>query len=260
VIAALELPAVDVGALKGYAHLDPDDLEGDPAAIAARIRRAAASNGLLVSDLFPSFGAGFDDRPLNDPRAGVRAANRRRFLAFIDVARRCGSAGMTLLPGVIHDDLGPQGSLELSAEVFRDYVALATDAGLRLSFEGHMGSVAESPARALALMDLAPGLKITLDYSHFVALGYTESEIDPLMVRTGHFHFRQARPGRVQVGQAEGVLDPVQVVRRLQAAGYDGFFTIEYTWQDWEGCKNVDTIAETVLVRDQVRSLLSQTL
>ena len=34
VTAALRLPAIDIGALKGYAHIDPDEIEADPRAIA----------------------------------------------------------------------------------------------------------------------------------------------------------------------------------------------------------------------------------
>jgi hypothetical protein len=78
----------------------------------------------------------------------------------------------------------------------------------------------------------------------------------PLFARSGHLHFRQARPGRVQAGAAEGVLDPVDIARRLLASNYSGYMTIEYTWQDWEGCKNVDVISESLLVRDLVRRLL----
>jgi hypothetical protein len=61
----------------------------------------------------------------------------------------------------------------------------------------------------------------------------------------------------VQMGAAGGTLDIGDIVRRLRSANYDGYIAIEYTWQDWEGCKNVDTLAETVLMRDLLQMSLN---
>ena len=257
VIAALELPAVDIGALKGYAHIDPDEIEADPAGVARRIQQATGRCGLAVSDLFPSFGQGFADRPINDPDPSVRTANRRRFEAFVETARSIGSPGITLLPGVLHPELGVEDSLELSAAAFRECLPIAQEAGLRLSFEGHIGSIVDTPELALSLVDRAPGLTVTLDYSHFIAQNISPERIHLLIPSTGHVHLRQARPGRVQVGAAEGTLDFVDITRRLQLAGYEGYVTIEFTWQDWEGCKNVDNVAESIIIRDMLRPVLA---
>ena len=258
VIAALDIDAVDIGALKGYAHLDPEEIESRPDDIIARILSACGACGLFISDLLPSFGSGTTGRPLNDLDGAVRAANARRFRTFVQVAQAVDCPGLTLLPGLVHPSIGPEGSIALAAEVLSEYVSVAQEAGLRLSFEGHLGSVASTPQLALELVRRAPGLTVTLDYSHFIAQGFTEEQVDLLLPYSGHVHFRQARPGRVQVGAAEGVLDSVRLVRKLQAVGYTGFFTIEYTWQDWEDCKNVDTVAETILIRDAVLPLINQ--
>ena len=258
VVAALDINAIDIGALKGYAHLDPDEIEDRPHEIIARTMSACGEHGLCISDILPSFGLGTKDRPLNDLDSAVRAANARRFQTFVQVAQAVGSPGVTLLPGLVHPSLGPGGSLALAAQVLSEYVHVAQEAGLRLSFEGHLGSVASTPQLALDLVRQVPGLSVTLDYSHFIAQGFTEEQVDSLVPFTGHVHFRQARPGRVQVGAAEGVLDSVRLVRKLQSVGYAGYFTIEYTWQDWEDCKNVDTVSETILIRDAVIPVINQ--
>jgi hydroxypyruvate isomerase len=257
VTAALQLPAIDIGALKGYAHVDPDEIEADPWAIADRINRATAQAGLVVSDLFPSFGNGFGDRPLNHPDPAIQDLNRRRFQSFVSVARQIGSPGITLLPGVLHLDLGLAASMRLAAAAFREYLILAQESGLRLSFEAHIGSITDTPERALELVASAPGLAVTLDYSHFVARSVPEDRVHPLINHAGHVHVRQAAPGRVQTGLADGKLDFGGIVRRLRNANYAGYISLEYTWQDWEGCKNVDTVAESVLLRDMLRPLLN---
>ena len=257
VISALEMGAVDVGALKGYAHFDPDEIEANTRGTIESIRSATSSTGLVVSDFFPSFGSGFGARPVNDPDPEVRSANLRRFKAFVEVAGEIGSPGITLLPGVLNPQLGLEGSLELAAVTFQEYLPLAQQAGLRLSFEGHIGSVVDTPELVMELVRRVPGLTVTLDYSHFVAQRVAVEKVHSLIKKTGHVHLRQARPGRVQVGAADGTLDFVDLTRRLQAADYTGYLAIEFTWQDWEGCKNVDNVAESIIIRDALKPLLT---
>lgn len=257
VISALEIPAVDIGALKGYAHLEPDEIESNPDAVVEKVRRAVGEQELRVSDFFPSFGTGFGERPVNDPDSSTHRANLKRFQVYVDVAQKIGSPGITLLPGIVFPEMGVERSLDLAAGSFQEFLPIAEEAGLRLSFEAHIGGLLETPEDVLTFLDEVPGLTVTLDYSHFVAKDIPVERVHPLLARAGHFHFRQTKPGQVQVGAREGVLDPVDIALRLQASGYDGYFTIEYTWQDWENCKNVDTISETILVRDQIRPLTS---
>jgi len=40
------------------------------------------------------------------------------------------------------------------------------------------------------------------------------------------------------------------VLRLMKEMNYQGYFAIEYVWMDWENCDDVDTVSETVLMRD----------
>jgi sugar phosphate isomerase/epimerase len=256
VIALLGIPAVDLGAHAGGSHLQPDEIEHQPAATAERVRRALDAAGLRAADLFPTFGHGFRDRPVNHPDPATRAANLPRFRSFVALCRAVGCPGITLLPGVPWEELGPDGSFDLSVEVLSQYAAIADAAGLRLSVEPHLESIAEAPERARELAERVPGLRLTLDYSHFVAQGLPPERVHPLAPHAGHFHARQAAPGFLQTSAKLGTLDFRDIVGRLKAAGYDGYLCVEYTWQAWRGCDNVDVISETVLLRDQLRRYL----
>jgi sugar phosphate isomerase/epimerase len=255
-IALLDIPRFDVGAHEGASHIQPSDVEANPSYVAARIRRAAETAGLNVSDFFPTFGHGFRDRPVNSPDAAVRAANVGRFRAIVSCARVIGARGVTLLPGVVWDDIGPERSFDLAVEGLRELLPIAHDAGLRLSVEAHLESVAESPTLARQLVESVPGLKLTLDYSHFVAGGYTADDVHPLVPHAGHFHARQAAPGRLQASANDGTLDFHDLVRRLQSVRYDGDLCVEYTWQEWRDCWHQDVVSESVLLRDLLRSLI----
>jgi sugar phosphate isomerase/epimerase len=253
-IALLEIPRYDVGAHEGASHIQPSEVEADPARAAARIHHAAAVAGLHAADFFPTFGHGFRDRPVNAVEPAVRAANLGRFRAIVTCARAIGAPGITLLPGVIWDDLGPERSFDLAVEALRELLAVAHDAGLRLSVEAHLESVAESPPLARRLCDEVPGLKLTLDYSHFVAGGHAPQDVHQLIPYAAHFHARQAGPGALQAGSRDGSLDFVDIVGRLKAAGYNGDLCVEYTWQEWRDCWHQDVVSESIVLRDLLRA------
>jgi sugar phosphate isomerase/epimerase len=219
------------------------------------VRRAAEIAGIGVADLFPTFGVGFRDRPVNTPDPAMRAANRTRFRAFVEFARLVGASGITLLPGVVFEELGPERSFELSCEALTELVEIGRGAGLRVSVEAHLESVVELPERALALVQAVPGLQFTLDYSHFIAGGVPAERVHPLIPYAGHFHARQAAPGHLQRAHDQGVIDFGDILRRLADAGYDGYLCVEYTWQEWRGCNTEDVVSETILLRDQLRTL-----
>lgn len=256
-IALLEIGAVDLGAHLDKPHLSPEVIEADPQGQADRVKRANAEVGLAMADLFPTFGYGFRDRPANAPDPATRAANRRRFAALIEFSRAVGCPGITLLPGVIWEDLGPDRSFALAVEGLTELVAAGRDAGLRVSIEPHLESVVEEPERALELVEAVPGLQVTLDYSHFVAAGMPPERVHPLIPHTGHFHARQAAPGQLQSVREEGTIDFADLVRRLKATGYDDYLCVEYTWQEWRDCNRLDVVSESIMLRDQLRGYLA---
>jgi sugar phosphate isomerase/epimerase len=257
-IALLDIPRYDIGAHEGASHIQPSQIEADPHRVAQRIHHAAGAAGLQTSDLFPTFGHGFRDRPVNATDPAVRAANLTRFRALVTCARTVGARGITLLPGVVWDELGPERSFDLSVEALRELVAVASDASLRLSVEAHLESVAETPALARRLCDEVPGLKLTLDYSHFVAGGHPAEDVHQLVPYAGHFHARQAGPGMLQAGSKDGTLDFDDIVRRLAAAGYDGDMCVEYTWQEWRDCWHQDVVSESIVLRDRLLGALGR--
>ncbi len=256
VIALIGIPRIDVGAHQGGCHIQPAEVEESPRVVAERIRRATAEAGVEVSDFFATFGEGFRDRPVNSLVPAERESNLRRFRAIVQVSKSIGARGISLLPGVVWDEVGPDESLDVAAAQLRRLVPVAHDAGLRLSVEAHLESVAEAPERALALLSAVPGLQLTLDYSHFIANGYDPEDVHPLLPHAGHFHARQARRGFLQASHRDGTLDFPDIVARLHGVGYSGDICIEYTWQEWRGANNVDVLMESILLRDLLRPLL----
>jgi sugar phosphate isomerase/epimerase len=252
-IALLDIPNVDLGAHADGKHLHPARIEADPAGEAEAVRRAVDAAGIGIADLFPTFGIGFRDRPVNTPDAEVRGANRRRFEAFVEFCRRAQCPGITLLPGVVWPELGQERSFELSREALAELVDIGRSAGLRVSIEAHLESVVVQPEQALALVEEVPGLQFTLDYSHFIAGGIPPERVHPLLPHAGHFHARQAAPGHLQRPHDQGTIDFADIVRRLRELAYPGRICVEYTWQEWRGCNTEDVVSESVMLRDELR-------
>jgi sugar phosphate isomerase/epimerase len=246
VIKDLGFTAVDVCSFTGYEHTPPETVLADPHGAADTVLARLDRHELEVADVFMIIGGSFEERAQNHPDQAVRDEALEAFERFVTFARRLRAPGLTILPGPTFDE----SSLELAASELNRRAQIAGEAGLHLSFEPHLGSVAETPAQALDLIERTPDVGFALDYSHFVYQGIPVEEVDPLLERTNHFHARQAAPGVIQARTHEGVIDFAGIRDALLGMGYGGYFALEYQWEDgWLDFSRVDCIAETADTR-----------
>lgn len=255
VIADLGFEAVDVCSFTGYPHTPPEDVLADPLRAAAVVAERLRRHGLVASDMFVILGDSFDELALNHPDAAVRARSLEHFERYVAFSRAIASPSITTLPGVAFEGVPEHESMRLAAEQLNRRAELAGEAGLRLAFEPHYGSIAETPTKALELIERTPDVGFALDYSHFVYQDLPQDEIDQLLPRTHHFHVRATAPGVVQARTHEGTVDFRRVRDRLLDLGYTGYFALEYQWEDgWLDFSRVDCIAETAETRDLLLS------
>jgi sugar phosphate isomerase/epimerase len=244
---ALGFKALDVGLFYGPA-LDKARVLADPVGAAGDL----TGRGIRAANLYWLFGEGLADRALTNPSA--RAANLADFAAVCRFAEKAGIPSVFVLPGVA--DGGPKDhAIRESAASLSAMLPIATDHGLTLTVEPHIGGVLASPAETLALLDLVPGVKLALDYAHFACMGFPQSAIDPLAAFAGHVHLRQARPGALQAKWGEGTLDFAAMVATLRAAGYDGWLAVEYVHQTYMNTLFDDVLTETIRMRDAMHAL-----
>ena len=255
-IRLLELDGVDLCVMEQRSSLPLDGIREDVAGWAERVNAAVDRSSLAVADVFVIPWTDFRTLAPNHPDDAERARSTALFGDVLEFAARVGSPGMTILPGVDWEHEAAADSLARAADELRRRVEAADARGLRLSIEPHLGSVAPSPERALDLLELTPGLGLTLDYSHFVYQGIPEAEVEQLAPFARHCHLRGARRGRMQAALRENAIDFERMLDVLEAAGYDGFLGLEYVWLDWEHCNECDNLSETLLLRDRVRAKL----
>ena len=252
-VRLLGLDGVDVCLMEARSSLRLEDVRADVAGSAARLDEQVRGRGLEVADVFVIPWTDFRTLAPNHPDAAERAASAALFEDVLDFAARLGAPGMTILPGIDWEHETPEDSLARAADELGRRVDAARARGVRLSVEPHLGSIAPTPARALALLERVPGLELTLDYSHFVYQGIAESEVEALAPFARHCHARGARQGRMQAPLRESRIDFERMVDVLEDADYDGFVGLEYVWLDWEHCNECDNLSETILLRDRLR-------
>ena len=174
---------------------------------------------------------------------------------MLELAVRLERAGLTILPGIEWPD--DPDSFERAVDELGLRAAEAQREGLRFSVEPHVGSVVPTPDLARRLAETAPGVEMTLDYSHFVRQGMDEESADVLIPFTRHVHVRGASPARVQESSARARSTSSGSSGRSQRGGYDGYLTLEYVWLQWEHCHECDNLAESILLRDRLRAALA---
>ena len=248
-MSILGFGAIDVGAFAGFAHFEPTDLARQPKEIASRLRHVGTRHKMVFSDLFLCFGNDLIERCVNFPDRSIRDTNLEVFRGVSEFCRLADIPGVTLCPGVNHPTLGRSASLDVAIEELARLSEVGKQAGLRVSFEPHLESITESPQDALKVVADVPHLTLTLDYSHFVAQGYSTAAIEPMLAHTGHFHVRQARQGQAQARGDSGTIDFDRALSLLRSAGYNGWVAFEYEWNAWQGNNQVDVVSETILLK-----------
>jgi sugar phosphate isomerase/epimerase len=238
IASALGFRAMDLGLLHGAA-LDRARIIADPEAAAAKLQ------GLEVSNMYWLFGRDIAENAVSDP--GAKARNEAEFVRVCRFAQASGCPTIFVLPGVS----GP-GAFAAAVEGLRALEKIARHHKVQLTVEPHVGGILASPDQTLRLLAGVPGLKLTLDYAHFVCMGFRQAEIDVLAPHAAHVHLRQARPGALQAKWGEGVLDFTAMVDTLRGTGYDGWLAVEYVHQAYMSTLSDDVLTETVMMRNHL--------
>ncbi len=255
-LAALNFDALDLGVMGNRSHVRPEAVKTDPVRAGAAIREAANRRGLTIADVFLIPGTDFETLAVNHPEKGKRTESRELYADVVEFAVAAGAPGITLLPGIHWQVETRERSLSRAADELQLRVAAATDVGLRLSVEPHVGSLIPTPRAAWELINRCEGLELTLDPTHFIFAGIDQDEVRPLLKASRHFHARTACVGSLQTTLARNTIDFRAICDAMSEAHYDGYIGLEYLWMPGAepgsayDLTNVDTIAETVNLRD----------
>jgi sugar phosphate isomerase/epimerase len=246
--------ALDIGLFAGRSHLRPEDVFRHPSQSAARAVRALQAHELEIADVFGQPGTAFHEKALNHPEPAVRERAAEFYWRLLEFAARCNARHMTLLPGIHFKQESYDDSLRRSADELAWRIESAAKLGIVCSAELHLDSVASTPLQAKRLLQLTPGLTLTLDYTHFTYQGISDDEIEPLIASASHFHARGGCKGKLQAVSRENSIDYPHILRVTDQVGYGGYVVVEYVWTEWMGCNEADILTETIWLRDLLKA------
>jgi len=253
-IHRLGFSGVDVGLFPGATHFGPDDYLEDPEGGARKLSDLAQRHGLEIADIFLQSGHNLEALAENHPDKQQRQRAREVFMRTLEMAFHARVQHLTSLPGIVWSEDPPGVSLERSAEELAWRVEEAQRAGVLYAIEPHLWSVVPTPEAVLRLIELTPGLTLSLDYSHFVVQGFASEQLEPLARHASHVHARAAARGLLQAPLAINEVNFKSLLGWLRSAGFRGWIAVEYVrLKDVPQVPNVDNLAETILMRDLLR-------
>ena len=227
---------------------DGAGLVSDPARISGDLRASLAEHALASEDIFLAVGETVEDIAPNQRDRSLRERRRREFSAAVRVAEELGIGGLTVLPGVTWAE-DPAVSWAVCVEELSWRVEQAAAAGVETRIEAHAGSIAPVPELTARLCGDVPGLRLTLDLSHFELQSVTLDRMLTLVPLAGHLHVRGAKPGAIQVRWNDNETDLAALVAALGAAGYAGAYCVEYVPMPKWRCDEVDVVTEALATR-----------
>ena len=251
-VKMLGFDAFDLAVMGNRSHVRPEVIRDDIPAWAGRLEERIRGRGLEIADVFCIPWTDFAVMAPNNPDAAERERGTALFRDMLELTVRLGAPGLTMVPGLDFPHESHDESLARAAEELGRRAAEAREAGVRFSIEPHVGSVCGTPEDVARLVELAPGLELTLDYTHYVSQGFADADVEPLVAHARHFHARGGAPGRVQCALKDSTIDYGRAVDALREAGYDGALAVEYVWIDWERCNECDNVSETIILRDRL--------
>lgn len=254
-VPMLGCTGADIGLFEERSLLQPSMIFPAPEKNGAALRETARQNGLSIADVFYQAAVDFTVRAINHPDSAIRREEREAFQKILDYAAAARSYHVTCLPGVhfLQESYGD--SFARAAEELAWRAEQAQERGLAFGVEGHIGSIAEDPDSLEALALAVPGMGLTLDYTHFIRQGMPNEAVHKLIAYANHFHARAAAPGKLQTILAENTIDYPAIAKEMERTGYEGWFGLEYTWNEWEGCNRTDNVSETILLRRLMKEL-----
>jgi sugar phosphate isomerase/epimerase len=227
---------------------DGAGLVADTAGVAEGLRASLERHGLASEDLFLSVGATVEEIAPNQRDLELRERGRREFSAAARVAAELGIPGLTILPGVSWAE-DEETSWKVCVEELAWRVEEAAALGVQVRIEAHAGSIVALPELAKRLCAEVPGLRLTLDVSHFEVQAVTLDRALELVPLAGHLHVRAAKPGAIQIRWRDNETDFGAVIAALRAADYLGAYCVEYVPMPKWRCDEMDVVTEALATR-----------
>ena len=229
VLTGMGFHRLSVGMNHEGAQVNPLQAVAHPKATAEAVRAAADRYGVELVELFVcplTIEPGRAVEP-NEPDTPLREEMIARFEHVCAFAAAAGFENIMSVPGNPRDGLRPDAGYDLSVGSLNRMEAMARAAGVILTIEPHRWSILQDENDVARMLNDVPGLRLTLDYAHFVGKGLAESLFFALHERTQHLHARPARHGAFVCPFHENEIDFAAILEDLDGRDWSGTVSVE---------------------------------
>lgn len=246
-IRALGYECVDVAARS----LAPQSrILEEPIRTAQQLRACAQENELVLSELFLS-AVEVDGKPV-DPALSGTIGNDVFFRNFDTICKFAKEAGFLSIMGAGGNPQENQcfdESLESTGLVLQKQSVIAAQYGIAMHIEPTRTSLIREPENAEKLIELAPGLKYTLDFLHYHVNGVGLDRSIRLLPHAGHMHIR---PARFKVGKCrfeDNGVDYDAIVREMKTLAWSGDVCTEFWTDEKLLAQEIYAVEQNILMR-----------
>lgn len=204
-MADLEFTRADIAVMEHGKHLKPSEVAENPAAALHRIREGSP----LTPVAFNLEIDGKGDEYLRQFHAVCRLAKQALIMSITIQAAEIGTPFNT------------------EVDRLRELVAIANGEAVLLSVETHVGRLTEDPDTAIELCRAVPGLKITLDPSHYLCGPHQGKSFSQVYPHVSHVHLRDTSRDRMQVSVGQGEIEYGRIVGYLDRYDYKRALSVE---------------------------------
>ena len=237
---------VDLLAIHGWAHINPEDLADQGQSGYDRITDLLTQYQL--SPIALNIGTRTD---LHDRTLEAIVSRNREMQAMIGLMNKLSVPLAVIQPRARDASRAYADVVRDCSATWQEMQAIADPSGVELALELHVFSPFEMLDQARALIELVPDLKVVYDPSHLVMQGVPLRETEWLMDRSIHVHLRDAAYGHMQTRLGQGSVDFEWIFHALKRRGYSGPVSIEYLQDDqydaFEDVRRLKTMVEREL-------------
>jgi sugar phosphate isomerase/epimerase len=220
---------VNIGAFSEDFPVSPLRILADPVKTGKEIRDVCARYGATPVEFFICSVVIEDGSRVqpNDPDARRRAAMLEAFRKVCACAAEAGLSHIMGVPGEPKVNNAPDHGMGISLDTLPHMQEIAGQTGVGLTIEPHTGSLLTTPEATLEMLNRLPGMKLSLDYSHYIGAGFPPEDLLPLHPHALHIHAKPARKGvpKCLFYDGDDYFEPL--IKDLVAIGWDGVVAME---------------------------------
>jgi sugar phosphate isomerase/epimerase len=248
---------ISPGANAPTAQLDPVRIAREPDAVADEALAVAEKYGVKYVELFMCqlYVDGRGTEP-NDPDTARLAAMLKAFRGICRFAHRAGFRDIMGVPGGAVAGEAAEASWKRAIATQKAMVEIAGEEGACYAIEPYRRSILQSPADITRMLEEVPGLRLALDYCHYIGMGYSLEQLLPFHQWAVHVHIKPCGTGVFKALVHEDQTDWRPAIEDLLRRKWDGVVSTECIYDTRRPTLTQNAVFQNILLAHKIEMIL----